>query len=84
LDGAESPIIDGYNGAQRFFLSWAQAWREKRRNAEMERLIAIDPHSPSEFRCNQIVKNLDAFHDAFETNEDCQMWLDPSQRIQIW
>jgi putative endopeptidase len=84
LDGQEAPLIDGLSGTQRFFLSWAQAWREKRRDAEMERLLAIDPHSPSEFRCNQIVKNLDAFHESFETNEASGMWLDPNERVSIW
>ena len=84
LEGQEAPEIDGLTGAQRFFLSWAQAWREKRRDAEMERLLAIDPHSPSEFRCNQIVKNLDAFHEAFQTDDSSGMWLDPSERVSIW
>ncbi|MDA8278129.1 MAG: peptidase M13 [Actinomycetota bacterium] len=84
LKGQEAPVIDELTGAQRFFLSWAQAWREKRRDAEMERLITIDPHSPSEFRCNQIAKNLDAFHEAFGTDEASGMWLDPNERVSIW
>ena len=50
--------IDGLTGAQRFFLSWAQAWQQKARDEEVIRLLAIDPHSPNEFRCNQIVRNI--------------------------
>ncbi|MDQ1546960.1 MAG: putative endopeptidase, partial [Actinomycetota bacterium] len=57
LNGAEPPVIDGMTGAERFFLSWAQAWQLKARDEEVIRLISIDPHSPNEFRCNQIVRN---------------------------
>jgi putative endopeptidase len=84
LDGSEPPVIDGLTGAQRFFYSWAQSWREMRRDEEMIRLLAIDPHSPSEFRCNQTVRNIDAFHEAFGTNEDSPMWLAPEARVKIW
>jgi len=48
-------------GAERFFLSWAQAWQLKARDEEALRLLSIDPHSPNEFRCNQIVRNIDEF-----------------------
>ena len=51
--------------SQRFFLAWARAWEYKARDAEVLRLLAIDPHSPAEFRCNQVVRNLDAFQEAF-------------------
>ena len=60
LDDAKSPVIDGLTGAQRFFLSWAQAWQLKARDEEVIRLLAIDPHSPNEFRCNQIVRTSNA------------------------
>ena len=84
LAGAESPVIDGLTGAQRFFLSWAQAWQQKSRPEETVRLLTIDPHSPNEFRCNQILKNLDAFHEAYGTQPGDALWLDPSQRVSIW
>jgi putative endopeptidase len=84
LGGELSPVVDGLTGAQRFFSSWALAWREKRRDAEMLRRLAIDPHSPNEFRCNQVVRNLDAFHDAYGTTEKDPMWLAPNERVRIW
>lgn len=84
LDGAEPPVIDGLTGAQRFFLSWAQAWRSKYRDEEAIRLLAIDPHSPSEFRCNQIVRNIDEFSRAFDLGETDDLWLDPNDRVTIW
>jgi putative endopeptidase len=84
LDGAEPPVIDGLTGAQRFFLSWAQAWQMKGRDEEVIRLLAIDPHSPNEFRCNQIVRNIDEFYTGFGVTSDDALWLDPAERVTIW
>jgi len=84
LAGAEPPVIDGLTGAQRFFLSWAQAWQLKMRDAEAIRLLAIDPHSPNEFRCNQIVSNIDDFYAAFDVVEGDALWLAPDKRVTIW
>ncbi len=84
LDGTEPPVIDGYTGIQRLLLSWAQIWQQKGRDAETIRLLTIDPHSPNEFRCNQIVRNIDAFYDAFEVTESDELWLDSDKRVTIW
>ena len=84
LNGAPAPVIDGLTGEQRFFLSWAQAWRGKNRPEEVRRRIATDPHSPDEFRCNQIVRNLAPFYEAFGVVEADAMWLNPSERVRIW
>jgi putative endopeptidase len=84
LDGHEPPVIDGMTGAERFFLSWAQAWQQKGRDEEIIRLISIDPHSPNEFRCNQIVRNIDEFYAAFGVTEADELWLPPSERVTIW
>ena len=84
LDGAEPPVIDGLTGAQRFFLSWAQAWQMKGRDEEVIRLLAIDPHAPNEFRCNQIVRNIDEFYTGFGVTSDDALWLDPAERVTIW
>ncbi len=84
LNGEESPAIDGQTGAQRLFLNWARAWRTQTRTAEVQRRLALDPHSPPEFRCNQVVRNLDEFYQAFGVAESDEMWLDPSERVRIW
>ncbi|WP_026549295.1 M13-type metalloendopeptidase [Arthrobacter sp. Br18] len=84
LDGAEAPVIDGQTGAQRFFSSWASCWRQKIRPEEAARRLTVDPHSPNEFRCNQVVRNLDEFHDAFGTTPEDGLWLAPEQRVRIW
>ena len=84
LNGAESPVIDGLTGDQRFFLSYAHSWRNKNRPEEVRRRIAIDPHSPDEFRCNQIVRNVQEFYDAFAVTEKDELWLAPAERVRIW
>ncbi|MEN9687099.1 MAG: hypothetical protein RL381_111, partial [Actinomycetota bacterium] len=84
LNGAESPVIDGLTGDQRFFLSYAHSWRNKNRPEEVRRRIAIDPHSPDEFRCNQIVRNVQEFYDAFGVTEKDKLWLAPQDRVRIW
>ncbi|MFY9783972.1 MAG: M13-type metalloendopeptidase [Acidimicrobiales bacterium] len=84
LDGDEPPVVDGLSGAERFFMSWAQAWQDKSRREEVERRLAIDPHSPDEFRCNQIVRNIDEFYDAFDVKDGDSLWLEPSARVTIW
>ncbi|WP_127791957.1 M13 family metallopeptidase [Agromyces sp. LHK192] len=84
LGGEEPPVIDGLTGVERFFLSWAQAWQQKSRDAEVVRLLAIDPHSPSEFRCNQIVRNIDEFYTGFGVTAEDALWLEPAERVTIW
>lgn len=84
LNGEQSPVIDGLTGDQRFFLSYAHSWRNKNRPEEVRRRIAIDPHSPDEFRCNQIVRNVQEFYDAFNVTEKDALWLAPDERVRIW
>jgi putative endopeptidase len=84
LEGSEPPVIDGLSAAQRFFLSYAQIWREQARPEEAGRLLAIDPHSPPEFRVNQIVRNVDEFYDAFSVSPGDALWLEPAERVTIW
>ncbi|WP_332643883.1 M13 family metallopeptidase [Aeromicrobium sp.] len=82
-DGPDESI-DGYTPDQRFFISWAQAWQSKVRPAETVRRLTVDPHSPPEFRCNQVVRNIDAFYDAFGVTAGDAAWLEPEDRVVIW
>ncbi|MGV9674359.1 M13 family metallopeptidase [Nocardia sp. NPDC003482] len=84
LDGAEPPVLDGLTGLQRVFFGWAQVWRTKARTEEAIRRLAIDPHSPPEFRCNGVVRNLDTFHEAFGLEPGDALYLDPAERVRIW
>lgn len=79
-----APIIDGYTGLQRFFLSYASIWREVTRPELAEQFLQIDPHSPAEFRTNGIVSNVDLFYKAFDVTPESPMWMNPDQRVNIW
>ena len=70
LDGDEPPVIDGLTGAAAILLRvGADLAAQGRESEEVDRLFAIDPHSPNEFRCNQIVRNIDEFYEAFDVSE---------------
>jgi putative endopeptidase len=84
LAGQEAPIIDGLTGDQRFFISHAMGWREKMRAETRRMRITVDPHSPDEFRCNQIISNIDTFYEAFDVKKGDAMWLDRESRVSIW
>ena len=81
---ADAPVIDGYTGVQRFFLSYARVWQSKDRTEALTKQIATDPHSPDEFRTNGVVKNVDAFAEAFGVTEGDALYLPPEERVRIW
>ena len=76
--------IDGLTGPQRLFVSWAKAWEGKTRTEALITQLTTDPHAPDEFRCNQVVRNLPEFYDAFGVGGDDALWLPPEQRVKIW
>lgn len=83
-DGKSEPELDGYTPEQRLFLSWAAVWQAKVRTEMLLQRLATDPHSPAEFRCNQIVRNLPEFYAAFDVRDSDALWLDENQRVRIW
>ncbi|QAY70468.1 M13 family metallopeptidase [Xylanimonas protaetiae] len=80
----DAPVVDGLTGLERVFLGWAQVWQAKGRDEEVQRRIATDPHSPNEFRCNGIVRNVDEFHETYGVAEGDGLWLAPEDRVRIW
>ncbi|MCA9265987.1 MAG: hypothetical protein KDA60_19135, partial [Planctomycetales bacterium] len=84
LNGQAAPVIDGWTGDQRFFIGWAQIWRRKYRDDEMVRRLLTDPHSPSQFRANGPIANLDVFYQAFDVQESDKLYKAPEDRISIW
>jgi putative endopeptidase len=84
LNGEEAPVIDGFTGAQRFFIGYAMSRKGKYQDAATINRLASDTHSPLEFRVNGPYPNIDAFHEAFGTQEGDGMWLAPEDRVRIW
>nr|WP_221195243.1 M13 family metallopeptidase [Hoyosella altamirensis] len=83
-NGSDAPTLDGLSGLQRVFFGWAQVWRAKVRNEEAERRLATDPHSPPEFRCNGVLRNIEDFYEAFDVTEADGLFLEESERVKIW
>jgi len=84
LGGKAAPVIDGYTGTQRFFLAWAQVWRAKYREERIRQLISSDYHSLNPFRVNGVVRNIDAWYDAFNVKPGDALYLKPEDRVHIW
>jgi putative endopeptidase len=77
-------VLDGFTGVQRVLVGWAQVWRAVTREAEAVRRLAVDPHSPPDLRCNAVVTNLDAFHEAFGVQSGDRLFTEPGRRVRIW
>ncbi len=84
LNGKESPVIAEWTGDQRFFLGWSQVWRRKYREAEMIKRLLTDSHSPSRYRANGPVMNIDAFYQAFDVKPGDRLYKPTEERIKIW
>jgi putative endopeptidase len=84
LDGKEAPVMDGFTGLQRVFLGWGQIYNKISRPEALRLQINTDPHSPSEFRVNGIVRNVPEFYEAFEIQPTDSLYLAPEARIKIW
>jgi endothelin-converting enzyme/putative endopeptidase len=83
LDGKPDAVKDGLSGDQRFFISYAQSWRDKMRDAELRREIATDGHAPAQYRLDT-VRNVDPWYDAFSVAPSQKLYLAPPQRVHIW
>ncbi|GAB5348559.1 M13 family metallopeptidase [Alteriqipengyuania sp. 357] len=84
LNGKEDKVIDGLTGDQRFFLAWAQVWRSQQREEAARQRLLTDPHSPEQYRVNGIVRNMDAWYEAFNVTPQDDLYLPPEERISIW
>jgi len=84
LGDKPAPVIGGYTGDQRFFLSYAQTWRSKYRDELALFLLKPGPPSPPKYRVNGIVRNMDAWYKAFDVSPDHALYLSPEQRASIW
>lgn len=83
LGGREAPTVHGLTGDQQFFLSFAQSWRTKTREAALRQRIVTDAHAPAEYRAD-CVRNLDAWYAAFDVKPGQRLWLAPGDRVKVW
>jgi len=83
LNGKEAPIIDGTTGDQRFFLAWAQVWKEKRTEESMLNQLRGGTHAPGRYRA-LAPRNHDAWYEAFDVKPGDALYLAPEERVRIW
>jgi putative endopeptidase len=83
LDGGTAPEQDGFSGSQQFFIAYAQAHRNKSREAALRRQVMTDEHSPSEYRTDT-VRNIDDWYKDFQVQPGETLYLSPDERVRIW
>ena len=82
--GQDVPVIDGLTGDQRFFLGWAQVWRSQNREENIRQRLRVGPHSIEKYRVNGVVRQMDAWYEAFGVTPDNDMYIPPEQRVRVW
>jgi putative endopeptidase len=83
LGGRPAPVIDGWTGDQRFFMAFAQSWRDKVRDKSLRAQIATDVHAPAMWRV-ETVRNLDGWYSAFGVAAGQKLYLPPARRVHVW
>ncbi len=76
--------VDGFTSDQRFFIGYAQVWRQNIRDKELMRRLKIDVHSPGDARVNVPPFNLDIFLAAFNIKEGDKLFIPVEKRAYIW
>jgi predicted metalloendopeptidase len=84
LGGKPAPVLDGFSGAQRFFLGWAAMWRVKVRESYLRQWVMSQPHAPYEYRANGPVSHLEAFYEAFAVTPQDKLFRPPEARVRFW
>jgi putative endopeptidase len=82
--GGSAPVLDGFSGDQRFFLSWGQTWRYIATEDAIRHIIKYGDHPPAKYRVNGVVRNIDAWYDAFGVTPDQGLYLPPEARVRLW
>ncbi len=80
----QAPVLDGTTGDQRFFMAWSQVWRTIETEESLRARLITGPHSPARYRVNGVVRNIDAWYEAFDINSDHALYLPPEKRVNIW
>src|SRR5579885_1198011 len=81
LNGKPAPVLGGFTGDQRFFLSYGQIWRDKTRDGALRAQVLSNPHSPAHFRVDGATRNIDAWYDAFNVQPGDKYYLPPDKRV---
>ncbi len=84
LGGKPAPVLDGYTGDQRFFLSIGQIWRTKMRDSAIRTQTLSNEHTVAEFRVIGPTRNQDEWYSAFGVKPGQKYYLAPDRRVHLW
>jgi putative endopeptidase len=85
LGGKAAPVLNGFSGDQRFYIAYGQSWREVWSEGLTRRVVLSNPHSPSAFRVNGVVRNDDGWYAAFpQVQAGDAFYLAPGERVALW
>jgi len=85
LGGKPAPLLNGFTGDQRFYIAYAQSWREIWSDSLTRRIVLSNPHSPSKYRVDGVVRNDDGWYAAFpQIKAGDTYYLPPDQRVRMW
>jgi len=84
LGGRPAPVLDGLTGAQRFYIAYAQSWRQTDREGRLRAALLSDPHSPPNYRVVGCIRNDDAWYAAFAIAPTDKYYLAPERRVRLW
>ena len=84
--GENTPTpIDGFTWQQRFFLGWANVWKNSITDEELKNRLVTDYHSPGKYRVMGPLSNVPAFEEAFGGSCKNNTMIKPdSTKIKIW
>lgn len=83
-DNEEQIKIKGYTPDQLFFMSFAQVWRMKMRDASLKNMVITNPHSPSKYRVIGPLSNMKEFYEAWNAKQGDKMFIEENKRALIW
>jgi putative endopeptidase len=84
LNGKPAPMIGGFTGDQRFYLSFGQIWRTKMRDSALRTQTLSNEHAVAEFRVIGPTRNQDEWYAAFDVKPGDKYYLPPDQRVHLW
>jgi putative endopeptidase len=84
LNGKPAPVLDGYSGDQRLYLSFGQVWRTKMRDSALRTQTLSNEHTVAEFRVIGPTRNQDAWYNAFDVKPGEKYYLPPAERVHLW
>ena len=84
IGGSARPKIDGFTPEQRFFLGWAQVWREVSRPEFERMLVNTNEHAPGKWRVNGPYSNMPEFKEAWGCKDGDPMVRAKGEQPRIW